>query len=870
MEKPGLGPKKQHPEETSSGHPSGYLENNNAGDSRKIGATVRENRSQEEIDADSNGFTIVNNDKQQRKARAGAAKLLTHLETGLQAPHGSEASPPTSKNSSDSSTKRKQLSDEETRRSTSPKGTVKGMHPLFLQHRKLVGTVAPAVVTDSKQVLDTASETGNISSLQGSKPSPSPEHGRDEASSDESTVRSVVVTDTASPPCGEAASMDPGAANASSTKSSPQRQTEVPPASINGTAVPSTDSTPGTEAASTDTRPWTHWEEVFEEDLKSLAKIFAVNEELAPDDPEDVLGDTVGSKITAQEEILNAARFSTGQTNTTHVFISGVGVGWKILFFVQAMKRIQTKYGCEMTDEFGNLLAEIYHSDKEALMTVHMRHNNVQGMLMVPIKPCSMPYIYGDSYAIAPEMNKQSGKLESFRRTLHLTFANAGQAKIFGSDAKIDTSLCMRGAAPTSSERSIQMQAINKWLEVYHLNGFCFARNFAFYFDFKWITFTGYQVILGLKPNAKACLAKRMLVNSDVVPKEIGPYTFDIFCDRSKLGNASLLPSPNLLKTRGCVSFTGVPEHLKHADFFDVVQQHPALAGIITVCEGRREKDQRQLVGIPKQPILDLNGLTSILVEDTEIRVDLLKLCPTAEANRIYALETMHKIPLGSRPQAMTVDSLLDGLCHSDADHISTLNARFAPPSRKAKSVGQQPDSKRKNDNIVNAPSKEKRIKKDNNGANAGKRVKETNPQSESDDIKSPNRKVRKGAAVTPYRDAAMKHLTATETSNAAKVIDLTNGTTEPMDAVTEEGDDTSLANPTANGAVEEGEELEPTLGEVSKMEVQRKDEGPPISFPSIAVGLSEGLNSETNTENEKQTGEVGLMDVSTESSQPC
>jgi hypothetical protein len=146
-----------------------------------------------------------------------------------------------------------------------------------------------------------------------------------------------------------------------------------------------------------------------------------------------------------------------------------------------------------------------------------------------------------------------------------------------------------------------------------------------------------------------------MLVNRDVVPKEIGSYAFDIFCDRSILGNASLLPSPNLLKTRGCVSFTGVSEHLKHADFFDAVQQYPALAGIITVCEGRREKDQRQLVGIPKQPILDLNGLTSILVEDIEIRVDLLKLCPTAEANRIYALETMHKIPLGSRPQALTV-----------------------------------------------------------------------------------------------------------------------------------------------------------------------------------------------------------------------
>jgi hypothetical protein len=184
--------------------------------------------------------------------------------------------------------------------------------------------------------------------------------------------------------------------------------------------------------------------------------------------------------------------------------------------------------------------------------------------------------------------------------------------------------------------------------------------------------------------------------------------------------------------------------------------------------------------------------------------------------------------------------------------------------------TGQQPDSKRKNDNIVNAPSKEKRIKKDNNGANAGKRVKETNPQSESDDIKSPNRKVRKGAAVTPYRDAAMKHLTATETSNAAKVINLTNGTTESMDAATEEGDDTSLANPTAEGAMEEGEQLEPTLGGVAEMEVQRKDESPPISFPPIAVGLSEGRSSETNTVNEKHTGEVGLMDVSTESSQPC
>jgi hypothetical protein len=63
MEKPGLGPKKQHPEETSSGHPSVYLKNNNAGDRRKIGATVRENISQEEIDADSNGYTIVTNDK---------------------------------------------------------------------------------------------------------------------------------------------------------------------------------------------------------------------------------------------------------------------------------------------------------------------------------------------------------------------------------------------------------------------------------------------------------------------------------------------------------------------------------------------------------------------------------------------------------------------------------------------------------------------------------------------------------------------------------------------------------------------------------------------------------------------------------------
>jgi hypothetical protein len=39
MEKPGLGPKKQHPEETSSGHPSD-LENNNAGDSRKISVSV--------------------------------------------------------------------------------------------------------------------------------------------------------------------------------------------------------------------------------------------------------------------------------------------------------------------------------------------------------------------------------------------------------------------------------------------------------------------------------------------------------------------------------------------------------------------------------------------------------------------------------------------------------------------------------------------------------------------------------------------------------------------------------------------------------------------------------------------------------------
>jgi hypothetical protein len=151
---------------------------------------------------------------------------------------------------------------------------VNRVFPLFMQHRKLVGTVAPAVVTDSKQVLDTASETGKISSLQGSKPSPSPEHGRDEASSDESTARSVAVTDTASPPCGEA-SMEPG------TKSSPQRLTEVPPASTNGTAVPSTGSTPGTEAAPTGTRPWTRWEEVFEEDLKSLTKIFAVNEELA-------------------------------------------------------------------------------------------------------------------------------------------------------------------------------------------------------------------------------------------------------------------------------------------------------------------------------------------------------------------------------------------------------------------------------------------------------------------------------------------------------------------------------------------------------------------------------------------------------------